>query len=66
MNLFINGEEKTLDGALSVGQLMALLRVDPQQCAVEINGVIVPRSRHAQQQVDDGDRVEIVRFIGGG
>jgi len=66
VTLRINGEERSVDGPLSVGQLLASLGLDPAKIAVELNLEIVPRSNHARVTVQEGDRLEIVHFIGGG
>ncbi|HEX4080583.1 MAG TPA: sulfur carrier protein ThiS [Rhizomicrobium sp.] len=65
-SLRINGESHQLDGPLSVRELVARLGLDPARIAVERNLEIVPRSAYATQQVNEGDRLEIVHFIGGG
>jgi thiazole synthase len=62
----INGEAKTLDGAKSVRAVLAGLGMDPAKIAVERNLEIVPRSQYDAVMVGDGDRLEIVHFIGGG
>lgn len=65
MQVFINGETTVLEDVASVEDL--LRRLDIQgKIAVEINGEIVPRSRFGSQPLQDGDRIEIVRAIGGG
>ena len=50
----------------TVHDLVALHRLDPRQVAVERNRAIVPRSAYAATALMDGDRIEIVGFIGGG
>jgi thiamine biosynthesis protein ThiS len=66
MNLTINGEPRTLDGAPSVAALVATLGLDGRKVAVERNLEIVPRSAYERTALEDGDRIEIVHFIGGG
>ncbi|MBF0093309.1 MAG: sulfur carrier protein ThiS [Alphaproteobacteria bacterium] len=66
MRVIINGEEKTFAESLSVEALLCRIGVDPRKVAVERNLEIVPKSAYAGTPVDDGDRVEIVHFIGGG
>jgi len=65
MQVVINGEQTTLEGAASVDDLIRLLDIQGK-IAVEINGEIVPRSRFAVRGLNEGDRIEIVRAIGGG
>jgi thiamine biosynthesis protein ThiS len=62
----INGEERRLDAVLSVHALLAELGLEPVTIAVERNREIVPRSRYGEVTVVDGDKIEIVQFIGGG
>jgi sulfur carrier protein len=66
MHIKINGKPHTLPAALSVAGLMQHLQVDAKQIAIERNREIVPRSKHAEVMVAEGDDIEIVRFIGGG
>ncbi len=66
MRVTVNGEEKLLSNPLTVGELLADIGLDPRKVAVERNLEIVPRSGYGRVNVDDGDRIEIVHFIGGG
>jgi sulfur carrier protein len=66
MRLFVNGEERAFSEVSTIAALIASLALDPRKVAVERNLEIVPRSRHAQARLADGDRIEIVHFIGGG
>jgi thiazole synthase len=66
MQVTINGEGRTLAAALTVEALLAELGLDHRKVAVERNFTIVPRSAYGQTTVDEGDRLEIVHFIGGG
>ncbi|TAN78067.1 MAG: sulfur carrier protein ThiS [Magnetospirillum sp.] len=66
MKLVINGEERTFSASMSVEALLGELGVDPRKVAVERNLEIVPKSSYAQMAVNDGDKLEIVAFIGGG
>ncbi|MBW3559548.1 MAG: sulfur carrier protein ThiS [Proteobacteria bacterium] len=66
MRLTINGEERRVPPVTTVTELVAALELDTRKVAVERNLEIVPRSLHAQTPVADGDRIEIVHFIGGG
>ncbi|HWE06534.1 MAG TPA: sulfur carrier protein ThiS [Rhizomicrobium sp.] len=64
--LNINGEERRFDRLLTVRELLIHLGLDPAKIAVERNLEIVPRSSYADIRLGDGDRIEIVHFIGGG
>ena len=66
MRLTINGEERDLPELATLSELIAALSLDTRKVAVERNLEIVPRSLHAQTPVAEGDRIEIVHFIGGG
>src|ERR1700710_1771965 len=66
VEVILNGEPKRLDAALSVRALLESLGLDPAKIAVERNLEIVPRSTYADVAVANGDRLEVVHFIGGG
>ncbi len=64
--LTVNGEPHRFAAPLSVAALLAALGLDARKVAVERNQAIVPRSAYAATALADGDRLEIVHFIGGG
>jgi thiazole synthase len=66
LKVTINGEDRQLDGPVNIRQLVSGLGLDPAKIAVERNLEIVPRSAYAAVMVGQGDRLEIVHFIGGG
>jgi thiazole synthase len=66
LNVIINGQSKHLGKAMTLNEMLVLLGLDPKKIAVERNLEIVPRSTYAAVQVRDGDKYEIVHFIGGG
>jgi thiamine biosynthesis protein ThiS len=66
MRLVINGEERGFTEIHSLAALVTALGLDPRKVAVERNLEIVPRSIYAEVALADGDRIEIVHFIGGG
>jgi thiamine biosynthesis protein ThiS len=66
MTITLNGEPFELDGPVSVVDLLASLDIDPRRVAVEHNLSIVKRQRFPETIVCDGDRVEVVNFVGGG
>ena len=66
MNLTVNGEPRSFDVLASVMDLVAALGLDGRKVAVERNLEIVPRSAYGRTALADGDRIEIVHFIGGG
>ncbi len=66
MNLILNGEPRTFESVADVAALVAALGLDARKVAVERNLEIVPRSAYGRTPLADGDRIEIVHFIGGG
>lgn len=66
LRIEVNGEPCTVPSPASVADLLAQLRLKPQQVAVERNKQLVRRAEHASVQLADGDKLEIVTFFGGG
>jgi len=66
VEITLNGETRRLDAPTSVHGLLTSLGLDPAKIAVERNLEIVPRSTYGEVAVANGDRLEIVHFIGGG
>jgi len=62
----VNGEHQSITPGTTVAELLATLALGHQRIAVEINEELVPRSQFARHELAAGDRVEIVRAIGGG
>lgn len=66
MQIEVNGELKTIPAGTTVGVLLTLLSTGDGPVAVERNEEIVPRAAHGTTELCDGDRVEVVQFVGGG
>lgn len=69
MKLHVNGEERDFPNAASPFSLAALveqLGMKPDRVAVELNRDIVPRDRWNETVLNEGDRLEVVHFVGGG
>ena len=67
MKLQINGEERDFsDSPLTLLALVEILGMKADRVAVELNRDIVPRDRWAETTLNEGDRLEIVHFVGGG
>jgi thiamine biosynthesis protein ThiS len=66
LNLTVNGETRAYQAPMDIAGLVAALGLDRRKVAVERNLAIVPRSAYADTALADGDRIEIVHFIGGG
>lgn len=62
----INGETSTFDQPLSVSALLDFLDLPREKVALERNREIVPRSLYDTVMIGEGDKLEIVHFIGGG
>lgn len=65
MKLIINGEERQFE-VINVAALIEQLGMKSDRVAVELNRDIVPRARWAEATLSDGDKLEIVHFVGGG
>lgn len=65
MELQVNGERMVV-ASCSVLDLLRQLEIDPRRVAVEVNLEIVPKQAYGEMPLNDGDRVEIVQFVGGG
>lgn len=66
ISVTVNGEMRAFEAPLTVAGLIAALGLNGRKVAVEHNLEIVPRSAYAETSVAEGDKLEIVRFIGGG
>ena len=66
MQLMVNGEEREVADAATIEDLLGLLGIDRINVVVECNERVVERDRFAAVKLESGDRVEIVRFVGGG
>lgn len=62
----VNGEAHELDDGTTVAALVARFNLAPPRVAVEVNEDLVPRRNYETTALKDGDRVEIVTFVGGG
>jgi len=66
MQVTVNGQPRQLADGATVAELLAELRLADKPVAVEVNRQLVPRQRHAQHRLAEGDRLEIVTLVGGG
>jgi thiamine biosynthesis protein ThiS len=69
LHLIVNGVPRTLDGLVSptpLSSVLECLEMRPDRVAVELNSEIAPRAQWGELTIKDGDRVEIVHFVGGG
>lgn len=66
MQISINGEQKSINPGTTLAAFVKTLSGDPRGIAIERNLEIVPKSEHASVVLEDGDRLEVVQFVGGG
>ncbi|HET6891364.1 MAG TPA: sulfur carrier protein ThiS [Pyrinomonadaceae bacterium] len=66
MRLEINGEKRELAEGLSLQELVQFLKLKPEQIAIELNQMVMRRAEWASTLLKEGDRIEIVHFVGGG
>ena len=66
MQVHVNGEPREVALGVTVSALLSTMKIDGLQVAVEVNAQVVRRANHAQVQLQPGDQVEIVTFVGGG
>ena len=66
IRIAVNGEERAVPAGCTAAALLELLCVEPRTVAVAVAGVVVPRAELADRRLAEGDRVEIVRAVGGG
>ncbi len=65
----LNGAARTIPASgetATVSDLITVLELVGQRVAVEVNGEVVPKADHASHELAEGDRVEVVTFVGGG
>ena len=66
VQIVVNGELRELPVGTTVAALIEQMQLQPKFVAVERNLELVPRARHAECQLQPGDRLEIVTLVGGG
>ncbi len=66
MTITVNGEARQTACGLTVRQLLDELKIPVSRVAVEVNLEIVPKAAYDQHTLQDGDKLEIVHFVGGG
>jgi len=67
MTLTINGKQMDIPNTVTnVQHLLSHFDLEQKSTVVELNNEIIEKSAHAEQALANGDRVEIVHFIGGG
>lgn len=66
LTLRVNGEPREAEPGTTLADYLAALGVDPARTVAEVNGVVVERARFGEIGLREGDRLELVRFVGGG
>ncbi|OHE55484.1 MAG: thiamine biosynthesis protein ThiS [Thermodesulfovibrio sp. RBG_19FT_COMBO_42_12] len=66
MRLTVNGETLETSNAATITELLNELRIEPRKVAVEVNLSIIKKVDYSTFRLNEGDKVEIVNFVGGG
>jgi len=66
MQIVVNGEEIDIGGCPTLADLVEHFGLGDRAVAVELNGELIPREKHADTRIRKGDRVELVTLVGGG
>lgn len=66
MNVLVNGVPRDVPDGTTIAALLAELDVTARHVAVEVNQQLVPRGRHEEHVLGEGDRLEVVTLVGGG
>ncbi len=66
VKITVNGQPTEIDAGLTIDGLLDTLKIKREYTAVAVNREITPKSAYATTKLSDGDRVEIVRPMGGG
>jgi thiamine biosynthesis protein ThiS len=66
IDVVINGQARAVNVGMTIEKLIADLGLGDRKVAVERNRTVVPRAEHATTVLAEGDRIEVVTFVGGG
>jgi sulfur carrier protein len=66
ISVVINGETRQVPDGVRLDQLTELFSLPDQRIAIELNKTVVRRTDWPLTAVNDGDRIEVVHFVGGG
>ena len=66
MAITVNGEIKEMTGELTVAKLLANHNLKPGLTVVQINKKIIPKEKYSEHIINDGDEVELIKFMAGG
>ncbi|MCF6178458.1 MAG: sulfur carrier protein ThiS [Geopsychrobacter sp.] len=66
MNFQLNGQSHQTVAGTTIGSLLAELQLQPERVVLELNQVILNANEYREQQLKEGDKLEIIQFVGGG
>ncbi len=66
IKILLNGETREAPGEINLDHLLELFSLPSQRIAIELNKNVIPRANWPQTAIGDGDRIEVVHFVGGG
>ncbi|MBN2145593.1 MAG: sulfur carrier protein ThiS [Candidatus Aureabacteria bacterium] len=66
MQIVINGEKTEVEEGTPVSSLLERYHLDPSFIVTEVNSIILAKEQYGSSQLKEGDRVELIRFMGGG
>lgn len=66
MKIIVNGEQREVPSGTTVTDLLSLLAIQVPHVAVECNREVIPRAKHAETALAEGDKLEVVTLVGGG
>ena len=66
IQIFLNGERREISETIKIDELLELFSLPSQRVAIELNNVVVRRTDWPTTDVNDGDKLEVVHFVGGG
>jgi len=66
VEITLNGESKKIESEVTLDRLLDLFSLPRQRVAIELNRTVVRRNDWPETTVNEGDRIEIVHFVGGG
>ena len=66
INVLLNGETREIPAEINLDRLLELFSLPSQRIAIELNKSVIRRADWPQTVVSDGDKVEVVHFVGGG
>lgn len=66
MNFQLNGQSHQTESGTTIGSLLAELQLQPERVVLELNQAILNANEYREQELKEGDKLEIIQFVGGG